>query len=69
MVTHTLDYNAVRGLGELLEQAQESLNDNRHMMEEEAVEFEQRVLDSLWKHYDSLMDELKNDPNSNYLRA
>lgn len=69
MTTHTLDFNAVRGLGELLEQAQERLNDNRHMMEEEAVEFEQGVLDSLWKHYDSLMDLLKNDPNSNYLRA
>lgn len=61
MVTHTLDYNAVRGLGELLEQAQERLNDTRHMMEEEAAEFEQTVLDSLWAHYDYLMGELMKD--------
>jgi hypothetical protein len=51
----TLDPSTITAFGDLLEQAQERLDDAMHMLDEEDVERETKALDNLWELYQRLM--------------
>jgi hypothetical protein len=54
-----LDLPTVTALGDLLEVAQERLDDNLHMLDEDDAKQEMRALDALWAHYQELLASLQ----------
>ena len=54
-----LDLSTVTALGDLLEGAQERLDHNLHMLDEDDAKREMRALDALWAHYQDLLASLQ----------
>lgn len=55
MQTLTPSTQAIRALGDLLEMAQERLDDSLHLLPEDDASREMQALDELWSLYQALL--------------